>query len=262
MPRYGLLADVHANLPALDAVLAGLDAAGVDEVVVAGDLVGYGAQPDECVDRLRSVSATCVAGNHDRYVCDRLRPSGRLPAAAAVALDWTRQRLSPEVRAYLDALPEVTVVGDLVVAHGSLDDVEEYVVGEAAARRQLRAATAAHPDCRTLVLGHTHHQVLLGPGGTIPGRGGSVHPRPLAAHLLNPGSVGQSRQRERAPRARYAVLDSDRSTIAFHAVPYDVTAARRALAAAGLPAAAVQLTPSRRGQARRLVRRVVRPLRR
>lgn len=259
--RYGLLADVHANLPALEAVLAALDDAHVDRVVVAGDLVGYGPRPNDCVERLIEAGAFCVAGNHDLYACGLLDPR-RLSELASISLAWTRENLGADVVAHLSDLPLVARLDELLVAHGAPDDPERYIATEPLAREQLDRVVKGEPGTKTLVLGHTHHQWLFSASGA-----GFRPRRPAArrlsdaARLVNPGSVGQSRQREREPLARFAVLDTAECTVHFQAVAFDVASARRDLAAAGLPAAGLHLVPPRGAGTRRFVRRARRSLR-
>jgi putative phosphoesterase len=231
--RYGVIADIHANLHALDAVLAALDREGVDAYLCAGDLVGYGALPNHCVARVREIGAVCVAGNHDLIALGRLAGDRCIPLARN-SLEWTREVLGREARMFLESLPLTDELDGIVIAHGTLDSPEDYVYTEEEARAQLARLPAG---ARGLVLGHTHVQLR------IPGR-------PFA---LNPGSVGQSRNGETL--ARYAVLDGDTGRAALHAVPYDVAAARRALRDAGLPRRSLHLKPSR---LRRIAGRVLR----
>lgn len=235
--RYGILADVHANLAALEAAVERLREAAVDRIVVAGDLVGYGPQPNECVDRLRELDATCIAGNHDLYACGRLEPR-RLAEHARGQLDWTRRALGSDVRAHLEAMPLRTRTGELFLAHGSIGDAEEYITAPVDADRQLR--WAASP---TLVLGHTHRQWLHSGVGSIRPETPRALARPAVAHLVNPGSVGQSRQAEPAPLVRFAILDTDAARIEFEAIPYDTEATAQALDAAGLPRSGMHLVP-------------------
>ncbi|MFN3219081.1 MAG: metallophosphoesterase family protein [Acidimicrobiales bacterium] len=235
--RYGVMADVHANLAALDAAVERLRAAEVDRIVVAGDLVGYGPRPNECVDRLRALDATCIAGNHDLYACGRLEPRD-LAEHARVQLDWTRRALGSDARAHLEALPLRTRIGELFLAHGSIGDPEEYITTSLDADRQLRWAAS-----RTLVLGHTHRQWLHSSAGSVLPDAPLAAPRPAVAHLVNPGSVGQSRQAERTPLVRFAILDTVADRIEFEAIPYDTEATAQALDAAGLPRNGMHLVP-------------------
>lgn len=246
--RYAILADVHANLPALEAVMESARRAGVEQMVVAGDLVGYGPHPNECVNRLLDENAVCVAGNHDLYASGRLIP-GRLPAFVRASVEWTDSQIHADVRARLTALPTAAMVGDILVAHGSLDDPEEYVTTPGAAERHRSKAQRVSPHVRTLVLGHTHRQMFF----TYDRRCGAFRraklvaetdvARPSGVHLLNPGSVGQSRQREPEPLARFAMLDTAAATLVFRAVRYDTEATRSALRRAGLDETLLHLPP-------------------
>jgi putative phosphoesterase len=232
--RYGVFADVHSNLPALQAVLAALERERVDAYLCAGDLVGYGAFPNECVRLVRDLGAATVAGNHDLIAVGALSDARCIPIARRT-LAWTRDVLAADARAYLEALPLRARAGDTVIAHGSLDDPEAYVTRPRAAT-QLEQLAREQPDARTLVLGHTHRPLEV--------RGERL--------LVNPGAVGQSR--EWRVRARFAVLEDGR--VELHAVPYDVERARAELRRHGLPTGTPHLRPSpARAAARRVLRR-------
>ena len=124
--RYGVLADIHGNLHALRAALSALGREGVDRYLIAGDLVGYGPNPNECVELVAGLDAVCVAGNHDLIALDRLSDE-RCPELARRSLRWTRTVLTDETRAFLASLPlRATAPGGIVMAHGSLDDPQEY----------------------------------------------------------------------------------------------------------------------------------------
>jgi predicted phosphodiesterase len=254
--RYGVLADIHGNLHALERVLEELRRVGVDRYLVAGDLVGYCAFPNECVDRVRELDPVCVAGNHDLIALGRLSDE-RCIRLARLTLRWTAEVLSDDSRAYLDALPSrVTVEGGVTVAHGSLDDPQEYVVRGSQAVEQLRRVR--DDGAQILVLGHTHRAWACDARGSVAsvrdaldvGRG---------EWILNPGAVGQSR--ELRARARCMILDLERRHAVFYALDYDVAACREALRRQGLPPAAYHLRPSPRRALVRRVRRAARFLR-
>jgi predicted phosphodiesterase len=254
--RFGLLSDVHANLPALQSAMGALRSRGVDRLLVAGDLVGYGGQPNECVAALVEAGAECVAGNHDLFVLDRLPPSG-FPALARHSAEVTRSVLSADARAFLAALPLRLRVDGILVTHGSLDSPQEYVLTEDRALDLLARLPQEAPGADTLVLGHTHRQWCVVEGrGAVPAAG-KLRLLP-GARLLNPGSVGQSRQRERRPGARCAVYDSDSHRVEFIRVDYDVEASRRVLRRLGLPDRCFHAPPRLRGRARRLAIRLLR----
>ncbi len=254
--RYGLLSDVHGNLQALRAAIVALRRIGVDRWIVAGDLVGYGAQPNECIEVVAELDAVCVAGNHDLITLGRLSDE-RCIRMARDSLAWTRDVLSSDALSFLAALPERAVGEGVVVAHGSLDDPQEYTVHRAQAHRQLTEVAAQWPDARVLVLGHTHRPwAFAASAGTIR----AAHSMELALGasgptLINPGAVGQSR--EARARARAGVLDLEAGTAKLLALPYDLAACRAALRDAGLPRRSYHLRPSPLRLARRLARKAM-----
>ena len=234
--RLGLLADVHGNLPALEAVLDALAEQRVDGLLCAGDLVGYGPFPNEVVARVGEVCRATVAGNHDLAALGALSFDAWPPLARETLL-WTQSVLGPGARAALAALPlRVDEVPDVALAHGSLDDPEVYVVTTEQAHEQLAATPA-----RIVVLGHTHRAALIGErsDALLVARTGTVRIPDGERVVLNPGSVGQSR--DGRVRARFATLDLERDEATFHAIAYDHRRTRRALREAGLPASAHHL---------------------
>jgi putative phosphoesterase len=217
--RWAFLSDIHANLDALGAVLEHLAGQGAEHVFALGDLVGYNAEPNEVLRRLRKESVLCLQGNHDRAVLTG-DPAGFNPYATAGVL-YTRRILDPEQRAWLASLPEVRDVAvpglRAKLVHGSpRDPLAEYVFpGSPAWLFEELADVAGNPD--VVAMGHTH----------VPMR---VDDRTL---FLNPGSVGQPRDGD--PRASYCVLDTTRRSTEFHRVAYDVESAAAKVRAAGLP---------------------------
>jgi putative phosphoesterase len=217
--KLALISDLHANLEALDAVLRDLDGSSPDaRLVCAGDVVGYGPDPDACIERLQERAALCVMGNHEEMVLGR-RDFSRCVYAGIVAAVWTRRQLSPAARAYLEALPAYLRIGPVVVCHGDLDSADTYVSTPGQAEAALAQLRARHPSAEVLVCGHTHHAALF----TKP---------PL--RLINPGSVGQARDGK--PLASYALLDTASGRVSFHSVAYDHGATLRKLRAARLVA--------------------------
>ena len=233
--RYGVLSDVHGNLHALTAALALLSKQGVDGYICAGDLVGYGSLPNECIDALAGVNAQCVLGNHDLIALGRL-DDDRCSALARNSLRWTQDNLSDASRAYLAQLPELLISdAGLVVAHGSLTDPRVYIRNSEQREAQLSQLERDHRSQGVLVLGHTHLPVAHahGRGVVKPAADGSVSVDSSTRYLLNPGSVGQSRQR--TARAQCMLLDLERGHARFYALRYDVGACRRSLQIHGLP---------------------------
>jgi diadenosine tetraphosphatase ApaH/serine/threonine PP2A family protein phosphatase len=254
--RYGVIADVHANLHALDASLAFLSTQDVGGYLCAGDLVGYGPFPNESVRRVLDLDGACVAGNHDLITLGRLSDERCIPLARD-SLRWTRDVLDDDVRALLGALPATARVDGLVLCHAWLDDPQPYVVAEQDAMARLRDLDRAG----VVIAGHTHRPMAVAArtGTLLRGAAGTVRLPPGEPVLVNPGAVGQSRTAD--PRARVMVLDTEARTAAFHALPYDVAACRDALRERGLPANACHLAPSRWRDAASAVGHRVRRLR-
>ena len=230
--RWLLLADVHANLAALEAVLAdgSSDAHGV---LVGGDLIGYGPDPEACVARLRALDAIAVAGNHERMLTGAV--PWRCGAAARRALAWTATALGPAEQAWLAALPIWQRIGpSLLLCHGSPADPDRYVDRPDRVAAALAEMAAVAPGASLLACGHTHRACWATATELHP-----IQRWPLTVFLpedepvlINPGAVGQSRDRHLF--ARYAILDSEGRWVEFRAVPYDVRSTVRRMRAAGL----------------------------
>jgi len=242
--RFAVVADVHANLHALDAALAFFSDQEVDAYLCAGDLVGYGPFPNECVRRVRDLPGRCVAGNHDLIVLDRRSDERCVPLAKA-SLRWTRAALEPDARAFLADLPLEAGEGAIALRHGSVVDPLEYVLTEEDAAKSLADIERAAPGTEVLILGHTHRPMAFAERGgwLLRGATGDVSLPRDEAVVINPGAVGQSRSRD--ARARVAVLDTEARVAVFHALPYDVEGCRRALQDRGLPAHSCHVPRSR-----------------
>ena len=240
--RLAILSDVHANLTALDAVLA--DIGDVDGLRVLGDIVGYGPDPDEVVERLRSVGATGVCGNHDLAALGGKLIEWFNPDARA-AIEWTIGQISEATRDWLAGLPQRLEEGPFTLVHGSpRDPVWEYITDAEVAAAEVDAMTT--PYC---LFGHTHVPAAFrevggttrsrtrGAAGptmdTVRMRTGTVVVLDDRRALLNPGSVGQPR--DGIPSASWLLLDTDALTATWHRTEYDIARTQRAMRTAGLP---------------------------
>lgn len=237
--RVAVIADVHANWPALQAVLDDVAASGAARLVCLGDLVGYNAEPLECVTRLRDAAHLVVAGNHDVDVA-RGAASAGTHAQARFVQDWTRERLSASDLDWLAALPGVALDDSgLVAAHGCYLNTLFYTGYVTGTMLETNLRTVAnHAEWPQVALcGHTHVPMCgwLEEDRLVeaPFAGSVRWPRSAAAVLLNPGSVGQPRDGD--ARAAWALVDADEQVAELRRVPYDVERAVRALRAAGLP---------------------------
>lgn len=228
--RVAVVSDIHANLVALDAVLAA--AGDVDAVWHLGDVVGYGPEPNGVVRRLREIAAIGVRGNHDAAAVGGSEIEWFNPDARR-AMEWTREVLEPDARAWLDGLPERRTEAGVELVHGSpRQPIWEYVTTTSIARANLDRQAAPLG-----LHGHTHVPVAW---LEVEGSVRLVRPAPgddLALDgrraLVNPGSVGQPRDGD--PAASFLVLDPEAGRIEWRRTPYDVGAVQAAMRAAKLP---------------------------
>jgi predicted phosphodiesterase len=240
--KLALVSDLHANLEALDAVLADIDRSSpLARLLCAGDIVGYGPDPEACIARLQEREALCVMGNHEEMVLGR-RDFSRCVYAGIVAAVWTRSRLSASARAFIERLPPwLEATSGVIVCHGDLESADTYVSTRERAERALAELRARHPAAEVLVCGHTHHAALFTHEGGFQVVRGTVERALAPPCLINPGAVGQAR--DAVPRARYAVLDTERRRVSFRQVRYDYGATLRKLRAAKLVAQVVLEPP-------------------
>lgn len=239
--RILVLSDIHANLEALEACLAVAPA--YDRVFNLGDIVGYGANPNEVTNRSRQLGNIFVRGNHDKACSGLIDLEGFNPIAG-LAVIWTQQQLTTENLEFLRKLPAgpISPLEGVKCVHGSARDEDEYVLVAREAYSLL-----AEADVPLTFFGHTHIQCgfameqqsqlgqALVPNYASPQ--GEQHfqifLKPDAKYLMNPGSVGQPRDND--PRAAFMLYDSNEASITFYRVPYNILAAQRRIRAAGLP---------------------------
>ncbi len=231
--RVLLISDVHANLTALEAVLN--DAEAYEGVWFLGDLVGYGPDPNECIERIRALpDLVALMGNHDAATLDQLSTDA-FNEDARQSVIWTRDALSPESVAYLGELPDkVKVVDDVTLAHGSpRQPVWEYILNAKTATENFFFFVT--PFC---FVGHTHLPRIFRLSDSraqadlfVPIENACFELSPRL--ILNPGSVGQPRDRD--PRAAYAIFDLETKMIEFRRVAYDVRGVQERMRQAGLP---------------------------
>ena len=235
--KIALISDIHANREAFTAVLEHAQEYGATNHAFLGDFVGYGADPDWVVEKVREFTALgsiAVMGNHDAGV---LRgPSAHMTPDARAGVEWTREHLKPEHLEWLGHLPMSQIEGDRLYVHANAYAPEgfEYVQGRLEAIRCLQAT-----PCRFVFCGHMHapmlyHMSLTGKAGHFePTDATPVPLLPNRQWLAIPGSTGQPRDGN--PAACYAMFDTDQSELTFYRVPYDIQSAADRIRAAGLP---------------------------
>jgi predicted phosphodiesterase len=237
--RYLILSDLHANAEALAAVLGRVRGRSYDAVVVLGDFVGYGADPNDVIDRVRRIKRRklLVRGNHDR-VAAGLDQGGSFNPMALFAARWTAETLTPENRDFLGGLPvgPIEVDARFVICHGSPLDEDAYIFSDSDAAWNFRSI-----GLDLCFFGHSHVPSIftLEPDGIRVDvvRGPRVRWKlePGRRYLINPGSVGQPRDRNIA--AAFAFYDAGKGEVHFERVAYDVALARKKILQAGLPGA-------------------------
>jgi diadenosine tetraphosphatase ApaH/serine/threonine PP2A family protein phosphatase len=234
--RIAVLSDLHANGDALDAVVRELERRMPDRVYHLGDLTGYNSEPERCVRWAMESTDGGVYGNHDAVACGRATGKDFHEAARRAAL-WSRERLSAESRAYLAGLPSSFDAGGCaLLVHGSPCDPDRYIYSIDQAMEEMESPCSLAAGDDPVFFGHTHVA-----GGFVRRRNGVVESVPPGRFrlgkgersLLNPGSVGQPRDRD--PDASFLLYDPERREVEWVRVPYDIEAARRKVLAAGLP---------------------------
>ena len=243
--RLAILSDIHANLPALEAVLADIEGAGLAELWCLGDVVGYGAQPDECARLVQQRCDLCLVGNHDLAVLGELDVSAFSPAAAA-AVRWTQETADPATLDFLRSLQPADETRDVALYHASpRDPVWEYVLWPDQAAECIAVQAA-----RVSLIGHSHVALFFVMGeDRRPSRGRSLELDDAARGaqagagtrldlsegrwLVNPGSVGQPRDGD--PRAAWLELDTGSWEATYRRVEYEIDRAAEAIDATDLP---------------------------
>lgn len=235
--NYLILSDIHANLTALEAVLS--DTTDYDAVWVLGDLVGYGPDPNECIERVKGLPGlVCLLGNHDAAVLEQINDITFNPTARQ-AIRWTRSAITAENMDYLKKLPESSRVGEITLVHGSpREPIWEYLLDTRNATENFDYFGSPYcfvghthlPTLFTLKNGHAYADLI------VPEKNKKFNLEPRA--IINPGSVGQPRDRD--SRAAYAVYNEEDRTVHFKRVPYEVEKVQDRMQQANLPLRHIQ----------------------
>jgi len=228
--RYAVIADIHANLEALEVVLADTKEQKCTHYCCVGDVVGYNANPKECLDIVRTMGMPVVKGNHDEYCSSEEDLEGFNPHAAE-AVNWTRKQLSKEDRQWLRDLKYVRLVASFSMVHATLDGPQRwgYVFDKLAA-----AASFTYQNTAACCFGHTHVPVAFVRDSMV--RGGTYSKfrvEPGKKYFVNVGAVGQPRDGN--PKAGYVIYDLNESSIELRRLDYDIPKAQKKILEAGLP---------------------------
>jgi diadenosine tetraphosphatase ApaH/serine/threonine PP2A family protein phosphatase len=229
--KYAIISDIHANLEALNTVLEHADKQGVDKYVCGGDVVGYNANPKECMDIVRGLDIPTVMGNHDEYVGRDYDLSAFNPVAAA-AVEWTREQLSAEERQWLCDLRYVRLVDHFSIVHGTMDSPSYwgYVQDISDA-----AASFTYQNTNLCFHGHTHVPVVFVDDNLKIEGGAFEHLKlePGCRYFINVGSVGQPRDGD--PRASYCIYDAGEESVELFRLTYDIETTKQKILDASLP---------------------------
>jgi predicted phosphodiesterase len=228
--RYAVIADIHANLDALQVVLEDIKLQKCTHVVCLGDVVGYGADPKQCLDIIRDMNIPVVKGNHDEYIGVDDNPDG-FNDAAAEAVNWSRAQLLPDDRKWLRDLKYFRLVANFSIVHATLDAPQRwgYVFEKLEA-----AASFTYQNTQVCFFGHTHVPVaFIRDTGVRGGTYSKFRVEPGKKYFVNVGSVGQPRDRN--PKSAYVIYDLPQQTIEIRRLDYDIAAQQRKIIAAGLP---------------------------
>jgi predicted phosphodiesterase len=228
--KFAIIADIHANLEAFQVVLEDARKERVTHYACLGDVVGYNANPKECLDIVRRMGMPCVKGNHDEY-CSSEGPLDGFNPAAAQAVQWTRNQLTTEDRQWLRDLKYLRLVTSFSIVHATLDGPQRwgYVFD-----KHTAAASFTYQNTAICFFGHTHVPVAFVRDSVV--RGGSYSKfrvEPGKKYFVNVGSVGQSR--DGVPKATYVIYDFDGQTIELRRLDYDMPTTQAKIIAAGLP---------------------------
>jgi predicted phosphodiesterase len=229
--KYAILADIHANLEALEVVLKDAKDQNCTHYACLGDVVGYGANPKECLDIIREMGMPCVKGNHDEYCSNEGNMEGFNPYAAQAVI-WTRQQLTEDDRKWLQELKYLRLVASFSIVHATLDAPQRwgYVFN-----RLDAAASFTYQNTAVCFFGHTHVPVAFIRDSVV--RGGTYSKfrvEPGRKYFVNVGSIGQPRDGN--PKAAYVVYDLNENSMELRRLDYDIKAAQDKIIKAGLPA--------------------------
>jgi len=243
--KVAVLADIHANLPALEAVQDRFSTEGVEAIWCLGDTVGYGAEPFACLQMMADLGAVLIAGNHEQAACNLAEANG-FNSTAAHAIRWTRDTLTPETRQSLCELPvNMSPHPGVFLFHGLPGNTTGYLRTEETGQMVFDHLTDRDPRIRLAFFGHTHRPMIFTHLTGRPVRmfvpGEDLLMASGRRYLVNPGSVGQPRNGD--PSAHYLIFDTEEERISFKKVPYDIDAAQERILQAGLsPSLAARLT--------------------
>jgi len=231
--RFAIISDIHANIEALNAFFESIDSNPVDKIICLGDIVGYNANPNECIDLIRAKKIASLMGNHDSRAAG-LEDLSEFNLLAADAIRWTQGVLTEQNKEYLAKLPRyLRVPKGFYAVHGSINDTDRYIYGAADALRNFKLLDKVR-GLTICFFGHTHVPIsYLGLNDSVRmNLDNVINVKKGANYLINPGGLGQSRDKD--PRGSYAIYDTEAAEVSFHRIEYDIEATVAKILEAGL----------------------------
>ncbi|MDP7051988.1 MAG: metallophosphoesterase family protein [Verrucomicrobiota bacterium] len=230
--KYAILSDIHGNLEALETVLAHAKENGCDKYICGGDVVGYNANPSECMTMVREMEMPCVKGNHDEYVADESMDLTTFNPVAAAAVEWTREQLSADQLKWLKQLRYLRLIDSFSVVHATMDGPRGWGYVQS---KMDAAASFTYQTTPVCFHGHTHVPVAFTEDRLDITHSfyETVKVEDNKRYFINVGSVGQPRDGD--PRAAYAIYDTEEAVIELHRLDYDLEKTQGKIRAAGLP---------------------------
>ncbi len=230
--RYAIISDIHGNLEAFEACLADMVCRQVDKLFFLGDIVGYGPDPNACIELLHDKADVWLAGNHD-YAVLGLTDVAHFNPVAAAAVQWTKRAIKPEYRDYLKQCEVITVVDDMCLAHATPYEPEAWHYMFTLKDAELNFK---HFDTRLCFVGHSHAPVIIGQdreGDCYIHQDRILNLEESHRYIINEGSIGQPRDGD--PDSCYAVYDSEKKQVELIRIAYDIAKVQQKIIAAGLP---------------------------
>lgn len=227
---YAVISDIHGNLEGLEAVLTDVPEE-AERVYCLGDVIGYGANPNECCNLVQEREMPTITGNHDLAVTDLSMNLDWFNPVAAAAVRWTREQLTEENAEFLRSRPRMMQTGETLFVHGSVRDPDEYIVDGTTAAENLAVLESEYPNVRLCFFGHTHVKAIApSPNGPAV-ESEALDLGPDGPYLVNPGSVGQPRDGDTF--ASYVLVEG--TSVTYRFIEYDIEKAQSKIRSAGLP---------------------------
>lgn len=231
--RYAIFSDIHANLEALEVVMNHMNGISIDHYICLGDIIGYGANPNECCELVLSVNPHCILGNHDKAAIDS-DERNFFNSYARESSVWTSKILDKKYKDFFFDMKDEKIVDNLfLMVHGAVTGRNDYIISQYDAKNNVEKLKEKHPLIYLCFFGHSHFKKIWGYLNDEKSSDNTQQLEKKEYYLINPGSVGQPRDKD--PRASYIIFDSDQYQVEYYYLEYDIKKAQKKILEAGLP---------------------------